>query len=46
MSLSRGFRWENMEGSAVANKNASFGLYDLVRTPQMRKRTLVSFFLW
>lgn len=35
-----------MEGSSYASKQSSFGLYDLVRTPQMRKRTLVSFFLW
>lgn len=39
------FRWEQLEHKSVM-KNTSFGAYDLIRTPQMRKRTLISFFLW
>lgn len=37
--------WEQLERAPNA-KNTSFGVTDLVRTPQMRKRTLTCFFMW
>uniref|UniRef100_A0A1I7XST4 MFS domain-containing protein n=1 Tax=Heterorhabditis bacteriophora TaxID=37862 RepID=A0A1I7XST4_HETBA len=38
-------KWEQLELNQNS-KNISFGLFDLVRTTNMRKRTLVCFFLW
>ncbi|KJH51908.1 transporter, major facilitator family protein [Dictyocaulus viviparus] len=37
--------WEQLQ-IGQNNKYQSFGMIDLVRTPNMRKRTLVCFFLW
>ncbi|KAK6732815.1 hypothetical protein RB195_016908 [Necator americanus] len=37
--------WEQLEISQNS-KYTSFGITDLVRTPKMRRRTLVCFFLW
>ncbi|RCN35871.1 transporter, major facilitator family protein [Ancylostoma caninum] len=37
--------WEQLEMSQNS-KYTSFGLFDLVRTPKMRMRTLICFFLW
>lgn len=42
--------WANQMGKntslSTTNKKDSFGVIDLVRTPQMRKRTLANFVLW
>uniref|UniRef100_A0A0K0DCW6 MFS domain-containing protein n=1 Tax=Angiostrongylus cantonensis TaxID=6313 RepID=A0A0K0DCW6_ANGCA len=38
-------RWEKLQRTQN-NKYQAFSMIDLVRTPNMRKRTLVCFFLW
>ncbi|KIH50257.1 hypothetical protein ANCDUO_19666, partial [Ancylostoma duodenale] len=44
-SSNNGTKWEQLEMSQNS-KYTSFGLFDLIRTPKMRMRTLICFFLW